>query len=201
MLDTEDTRAVRRQATRTRILAAAWRLARRRGLASLSLRDIARAVGMRAPSLYTYFDSKHAIYDAMFAQGMRELAERVASVPPKQDPVALLHTATAMFLQFCVEHPARYQLLFQRTIPDFEPTPESYAISVALLEQTREALAAVGAADHLDLFTGITGGLAAQQNANEPGGDRWVRLSDEAVDMFLAHVRRKKRNTRKGGRR
>jgi hypothetical protein len=27
--------------------------------------------------------------------------------------------------------------------------------------------------------------VAAQQNANEPGGDRWVRLLDEVIDMFL----------------
>ena len=28
---------------------------------------------------------------------------------------------------------------------------------------------------------------AAQQNANEPEGRRWVRLLDELVDMYLAH--------------
>ena len=33
---------------------------------------------MRAQSLYSYFPSKHAIYDAMFAQGNRELLDRYA---------------------------------------------------------------------------------------------------------------------------
>ena len=36
------------------------------------MRDLAAAVGMRAPSLYQYFDSKLAIYDAMFGQGMAD---------------------------------------------------------------------------------------------------------------------------------
>ena len=30
-------------------------------------------------------------------------------------------------------------------------------------------------------------GLVDQQIANDPGGDRWIRLIDEVVAMFLAH--------------
>ena len=63
----EDTRAIRRDGTRARILDAAWELARRDGLAAITLREVARQVGMRAPSLYTYFGSKNAMYDAMYA--------------------------------------------------------------------------------------------------------------------------------------
>jgi hypothetical protein len=40
-----------------------------------------------------------------------------------------------------------------------------------------------------DIWTALTGGLAAQQNANEPGGTRWLRLADDAIDMFLQHFR------------
>ena len=32
---------------------------------------------MRQPSLYEYFDSKHALYDAMFADGNRQLLARL----------------------------------------------------------------------------------------------------------------------------
>ena len=48
------------------------------GLAALSLSALARAVGMEPQSLYTYFASKHAVYDAMFAQGNQQLLERMA---------------------------------------------------------------------------------------------------------------------------
>jgi hypothetical protein len=30
-------------------------------------------------------------------------------------------------------------------------------------------------------------GLVSLQIANDPGGDRWTRLQDEALDMLLAH--------------
>jgi AcrR family transcriptional regulator len=46
-------------------LEAAWQQVRAGGLASLSLRDLARSVGMQPPSLYSYFESKNAIFDAM----------------------------------------------------------------------------------------------------------------------------------------
>lgn len=62
-------RARRRRQTTAEILDAAWGLARRHGLASIAMRDLGRAVGLRAQSLYAYFDSKAALYDAMFRQG------------------------------------------------------------------------------------------------------------------------------------
>jgi hypothetical protein len=34
-------------------------------------------------------------------------------------------------------------------------------------------------------------GLTHQQVANDPGGDRWVRLSRQAVEMYLAQIERK----------
>lgn len=72
---TRDRRAERRQATIHEILDTAWRLARADGLAGVSLRELAGEVGMRPQSLYSYFESKNAIYDAMYAQGSRQFVE------------------------------------------------------------------------------------------------------------------------------
>ena len=56
---------------------------RAEGLAGLSLRELAKRVGMQAPSLYAYFGSKAAIYDAMFVEGCEELdARRTAMEHP-----------------------------------------------------------------------------------------------------------------------
>jgi AcrR family transcriptional regulator len=193
-MPSRDRRAERAEATRREILDAAWALVREQGLASLTMRDLGARVGMRAQSLYGYFPSKHAIYDAMFGEANRELVTRwrsaVASGP--QDPVAALRRRTAAFLQFCVEEPVRHQLLFQRTIPGFEPTPESYAPAVEGLEDLHTRLRACGVYDPRawDVWTAMLAGLAAQQNANEPGGDRWLRLADETTDMFLEHYAR-----------
>ena len=187
---TRDRRAERRESTRAEILDAAWELARAQGLAGLSLRDVARRIGMRPPSLYWYFDSKHAIYDAMFAEGNRQLLARLAEQDWPADPRALLRLSARVFVEFSAEDVERYQLLFQRTIPDFEPSPGSYALAVQVLEQMRARFAAAGLSDpaQFDLWTALAAGLAAQQTSNDPGGDRWLRLVDEAVDMYADRV-------------
>ena len=72
--------------------------------------------------------------------------------------------------------PVRYQLLFQRTIPDFVPSEESMALARASFADMAAVLARLGVVDSadLDLWTAVQMGLADQQLANEPGGDRWT---------------------------
>lgn len=98
---------------------------------------------------------------------------------------------THRVMAFMADEPARYSLLFHRTIPGFTPSPESYALSVEVQERTRTWFARNGMGDRgaLDLFTSLISGLAGQQIANDPGGDHWVRLVDAAVDMFLTHIK------------
>src|SRR5258706_6850464 len=111
---TRDRRAERHEATRTEILDAAWQVARAEGLAALALRDIAQRVGMQAPSLYSYFDSKNAIYDAMFAQGAAEVLKRDQLLVATGDPLRDLSAGMRGFVEFCTEDPARSQLRLQR---------------------------------------------------------------------------------------
>jgi len=171
-------------------LDAAWELARANGLAGLSLRDLAQTVGMRAPSLYVYFDSKTAIYDAMFAQGATQYLEAQRELVLSGSALADLKAGMHFFVGFCTSDTVRYQLLFQRTVPDFEPSPQSFAIAVEGLQATRDRLKTMGFTDPavLDLLTAIGTGLTDQQISNDPGGDRWIRLVDEAMEMFFAHV-------------
>ena len=182
-----DPRPARREASLRRILDAAWELSRERGLTGWTLRDLGAAVGMRAPSLYVYFDSKFALYDALYADGYRGLLDRAAGAERPDDPRATLRLAAHLFVAFCVEDPARTQLLFLRTIPGFEPTPQSYALAERSLGQLAGVLADAGirTPEELDLWTAVLTGLATQQTSNDPGGDRWSRLVDTAVDRLL----------------
>jgi AcrR family transcriptional regulator len=194
---TRDRRSERRQETVGEILETAWRLVHVEGLAALSLRELAREVGMAPQSLYSYFDSKHAIYDAMYAQGCRQFVQGQARWNLTGDATADLRSIARFFIEFCTENPARYQLLFQRTIPGFEPSAESFAISVDSLSAVQTHLASLGIDDprDIDLFTAVGTGLADQQISNDPGGDRWLRLVDDAVEMYLDHVAKRGRSS------
>jgi uncharacterized protein (TIGR03083 family) len=182
----------RHAATTDEILEAAWKLARTRGLAGFSLRDLAETVQMRHQSLYTYFPSKQAIYDAMFAQGFRTLAHRRAALRLDGDPVRALRQGARAFLDFCLEDPVRYQLMFERTLPDFVPSAASMDVAAEALGYLERWLRAAGLADRtdLDLLRAMLTGLAGHQIANEPGGTRWIGLVDRAIDGLLATARR-----------
>ena len=181
---------VRRAATIASIIDAAWEIARAEGLGGISLRKLAARIGMQAPSLYSYFDKKDQIYDAMFRRGNLEFLARMSAVdqPDPDDPHKSLTEAARAFMNFCEEDIARFQLLFQAGVPGWHPSQEAYAPAQQALEKTRDYLTALGLADerHLDLWTALLAGLAHQQIANDPGGDRWTRWIEDAVSMFLA---------------
>jgi AcrR family transcriptional regulator len=187
-----DRRQLRHEASKEEIVAAAWGLARTRGLTGFSVRDLALAVHMRHQSIYTYFSSKQAIYDAMFAHGMRTLVDRRAALALDRDPVRALRQAARAFLAFCVEDPVRYQLLFERAVPDFVPSAASMALSaeaVRYLEAWHRAAGLIDPAD-IDLWRAMLIGLAGEQIANDPAGARWTRLVDRAIDGLLITARR-----------
>ncbi|WP_203786215.1 TetR/AcrR family transcriptional regulator [Paractinoplanes rishiriensis] len=182
----------RRSETRREIIEAAWQTAREKGLAQVTLRDVADLVGMRPPSLYTHFASKNAIYDAMFADAWATfLAHSEAAEPgePATSRAAMRYYAR-VFFDFAVAFPARHQLMNLRTLPDFTPSAEAYAPSVAVMTAfvARMARHGVTAQDDIDLFVAVVSGMVDAQLANDPGGRRWSRLLDRAIDMFADNV-------------
>jgi AcrR family transcriptional regulator len=189
-----DRRKLRRDAKLAAILTEAWRLAHRDGLAAVSLRDLADAVGLRQPSLYVYFASKAALYDAMFADGYRQLLDSVRSRRYGEEPRSALGRFVGDCVRFSSEDEVRHQLLFQRTIPGFEPSPASFEVALEFYALGRDMAAAAGVRTRteMDVLTALVSGLAHQQVANDPGGRRWVRLAPQVVDMFVADVDRRR---------
>src|SRR5437763_8213504 len=74
-----DRRQRRRQETIEEVLDIAVEIMTEQGAGGLSLGEVARRMGIRPPSLYVYFPSKDAMYDALFARAAREISDVVAS--------------------------------------------------------------------------------------------------------------------------
>ncbi len=179
--------AQRRELKIASIVDAAWGLARENGIQLVSLRDLARKVGMQQPSLYAYFDSKNALYDAMFADGNRQLLKVLSAIDPNADPRVALKAYLGAFTDFAVEDLARNSLLFRRVIPGFEPSAESYAVAQEALGRIVAAMNAAGVTDPggIDCLVAMTAGLIEAQLSNEPGGDRWLRHLDRMTDLLV----------------
>jgi AcrR family transcriptional regulator len=189
-----DWREARRRSARAALLEAAWAIVGDEGLAALTLRDLARRAGTTTPTVYAYFESKLSIYDAMFGAAAEEFAAVMSAPYETEDPREVLVAGLRRFVGFCTRDVARYQLLFQRTIPGFEPSSRSYEPAVRALALSRDRLALNGITEpaHLDMWTALTTGLVDQQVSNDPGGQRWVRLIDDFVAMFLTYCQASK---------
>lgn len=188
MIGRDADKVVRRRELKTAsIVSEAWELAREHGVGGVSLHQLARAVGMRQPSLYEYFDSKHALYDAMFAHGNRQLLERLEAVRFPTDPRVAVKKYLATIVAFSVEDQARYELLFQRHLPGFTPSPKSYALAEEVLGQLVNLLRGAGVSDQgdIDCVVAMTAGLMEAQMSNDPGGNRWTRHLNRLVDLHM----------------
>jgi AcrR family transcriptional regulator len=179
--------AQRREVKIASIVDAAWGLAREHGIQLVSLRDLAKEVGMQQPSLYAYFDSKNALYDAMFADGNRQLLKVLSAIDLHANPRVTLKAYLGAFTDFAVEDPARNSLLFRRVIPGFEPSAESYAVAQEALGVLVAVMNAARVTDpgDIDCLVAMTAGLIEAQLSNEPGGDRWLRHLNRMTDVLV----------------
>lgn len=197
-----DRRARQRRATLSEILEVSLEVMREEGVAGLSLAEVARRIGVKPPSLYKHVDSKHAVYDALFAAGMRaHWAAVETAVEGLGRNLATMAVGFEASVRWCVEHPTLTQLLYWRPVPGFEPSPESFAISQEMNERSREILAAVVDAGELHpeaaspkglaLFTCLASGVITQQLANEPDvpfeHGRFTRHTRDAFALFVDH--------------
>ncbi len=73
------------ESTRERILDVAERLFAQQGFAGTVVRDIAREVGLTAPSLYNHFDGKQALYEAVLARGVQPLVDLMDGLGTEDD--------------------------------------------------------------------------------------------------------------------
>lgn len=99
---------------RDEIVEGALRLVDEGGPEAVTLRAVARAVGISAPSIYDHFADRDAILAAAVQHGFAELtADLQAAKEGIGDPVAALDAGCAAYVRFAERKPARYALLFR----------------------------------------------------------------------------------------
>jgi len=197
-----DRRHLRRQQTIDEIIEVAVRLMAVSGVAGLSLGQVARQVGVRTPSLYGYFPSKNALYDAVFTRGARSVLDAVGAASADAGQAdsaydALLIAGRAM-ARWCMANQVYAQLLFWRPVPDFTPSPDAYQPAVELVDRTRTLFTDMRDRGLLrsdaDLDAAVrdwivvVSGVLSQQLANAPDEDaetgRFVSALPSLTRMF-----------------
>ncbi len=186
------------------------------GVGGLSLGEVARRMGMRTPSLYVYFDSKNAVYDAVFARGWRAVHQTMApAYDGLRDAVDLpsyFLACARLFVGWMLEHPAQAQLMCWRPVPGYEPSALAYEPAVELLAAAHASFAQLRDrglfppdADLellLRTWTVLTSGVMTQQLANAPDASfdegAFTATLPDLVSMFLTQYGTSSRPRTKG---
>jgi AcrR family transcriptional regulator len=140
----------RRAAATQEILEAAERHIVEHGPAALSLRAVARGLGMTVQALYHYFPSRNALVTALVTKAYDDLADAVqAAVDTAADDAALprLVIATEGYRRWAIAHPELFQLLYGTPLRDYEAPAEG---------PTTQATRRMSAIFEREMFDGFT---------------------------------------------
>ncbi len=196
-----DRRARRRQETIEEILDLAENVMAEEGVNGLSLAEVARRLGVQPPSLYKYFPSLMAVYDAIFRRGQLEHLEVMRRAMKEAEPgLAALTAGLEASGRWLLAHRATAQLMFWRPVPSFEPSAEAFAPSIEMVAMQRAALADAVAAGQLGVGAGsdeavyllstLIVGVLSQAMANEPdlewGQGRFTSTFPKLMTLFAA---------------
>ena len=162
---------------RRQILDTARHLLVREGYQNLSMRKIADAIGYSATSIYLYFDSKDALLHALIHEGMMRLHEKLdrTATQHADDPVGRLQALCRCFINFGLENPEYYEIMFQLRPERMERyPPEKY-------RQARSNLDFFGRA----LEKGEEEGIFEIEDAKVTASTIWASLHG-TVSLLLA---------------
>ncbi|ETK30533.1 TetR/AcrR family transcriptional regulator [Microbispora sp. ATCC PTA-5024] len=184
-----DLRAAGGASARDRLLLAAAQLLET-GDRSFSTRAVCDLAGVKAPTLYHHFGNKQGLVDAVLLHGFTQYVSPSGSPEASSDPVRDLRHGWDRHVEFGLDHPSFYTLLYGGVEPGRPCTVTAPATDmlVRLLDEVaRRGLLRVppaeAAAQILAANVGVTLSLIAQ-----PEGERDLRLSERVREAALAAV-------------
>ncbi|WP_317453574.1 TetR/AcrR family transcriptional regulator [Streptomyces sp. CBMA152] len=175
------------------LLAAAEQLLQERGAAALSLREVTSRAGTSTRAVYSLFGSKEALLGALGAHAMEMLHEGVDAIPVTDDPRHDLVEAALMFRRFALDHPALFEVAFQRVDPAVWPRFQATAAdALVALSRRFEPLVAAGllggrpVPEAVWAFHSLCEGMAGVELRRTPFGVDPEWLWREAVRALLS---------------
>jgi AcrR family transcriptional regulator len=117
------------------VVQAACRILSAEGADALTTRRIAAEAGTSTMALYTRFGGKEGIAAAVYAEGFMKLERALArAMKGSGDPVPAIVSGALAYRRFGLRHASYYGVMFQRSVPGFEPDQDSHRIARHSLE-------------------------------------------------------------------
>ena len=151
---------------------------------AITLRSVARRVGIAAPSIYPHFPDQPAIMLAVVRREFAELRNSLRSVAEKSgtDPRQRLYAVSNAYLDFARTHPERYRTMFGGLwMPDLGDSSLTEADLATLGDETMRIL--------IDTLADCV--AAGQSTSTDPSGDAvalWLGLHGLAHQRAVSRV-------------
>ncbi|MBS2020543.1 MAG: TetR/AcrR family transcriptional regulator [Deltaproteobacteria bacterium] len=96
------------------LVVAALDIIAKKGPEAFTIREAAAAVGVTHGAAYRHFEDKDALLAAVAEEGYRQLTQRLSKVAlePTTDARARLRAHAAAYVEFALEHPAHYRVMW-----------------------------------------------------------------------------------------
>lgn len=117
------TRAEARLLQIERIKSTSRRLMAAKGAPGLSLREVAREMGLVSSALYRYFPTRDDLLTALIVDAYNDLgtfAERALRRVPHHDARRRMHAAASAIRKWALANPNEYALLYGSPVPGYE---------------------------------------------------------------------------------
>lgn len=116
------------------LLRAASDLLRTQGSTALTVRRIATEAGVSTMAVYSRFGGKDGVVDQLYVQGFERLSQAMNDVDSTSDPLHDLMLCGIAYRAFALANPTLYDIMFDRVVPDFEPSSPALVIASGTLE-------------------------------------------------------------------
>jgi AcrR family transcriptional regulator len=122
------------------IVAEGRRIVEQEGLDGLTMQKVARAVGVRAPSLYKHVSGRGELVRLVVEAVLADLGGTLDESISGEDPRADLSSLARAFRSFAHEHPESYQVLFAPMPEEWRPDQAVFVAASASVLRTTEAI-------------------------------------------------------------
>jgi AcrR family transcriptional regulator len=148
-MGSEERRQRERDELREKILDAARDLFLECGYEGVTMRKVAERIEYSPTAIYLHFADKESLFRELCSADFSQLAEQFQQVAITADPVERLRACAQIYIQFAVDHPNQYRLMFMTPKPTSsseealelkgDPKRNSYAFLHSLVTAAKES--------------------------------------------------------------
>jgi AcrR family transcriptional regulator len=113
------------------------------GIEKLSLRDLARRLGVSHQAPYKHFPSREHLIAAIVSHAYQDFAVYLENRPKTGDPHEDLKAMGIAYLCYARERPLHYELMFATNLPDADQHPEMVKDAQHAFNMLRDGIAAL----------------------------------------------------------